>query len=269
MSSSGRWPWGRSCSSEDERRARCETAEIWLSTRHGTREGRRRGARAQRAGTPAALSAGPGDVRGLPAGSGADRGGARRHRRRQRPPGRGVRPRRAFRRGRRGQRRRRAGRGLRIRPAVVRRGRPGAHLVCDHRRRQRGPGRLAAAHDRFRCRHGARRRAGAGLAALPGRGGPSLPPRISLKRTGPQSHSRRQHGLHRRRILGRGRFPRIAHRRGRRACRPVRGGGSAHSPRRQAVGGDLGPARWPCAGRVRPPPAGAVGLGVQTDAAGA
>ncbi len=72
-------------------------------------------------------------------------------------------------------------------------------------------------------------------------------------------------GFTRRRILGGGRFPRVVHRRGRRACRPVRGGRSAHSPRRQAVGGDLRPARWPCAGRVRPPSAGAVGLGAQAD----
>ena len=62
--------------------------------------------------------------------------------------------------------------------------RSGPHLVRHHRRRQRGRRGLAAPHDRGRRRHGARRGAGARLAAFSRRGGTPLPAPISLERAG-------------------------------------------------------------------------------------
>ena len=95
-----------------------------------------------------------------------------------------VRPRRPLRHRRSGQRRRGQGRGLRVRAHGMRRRRSRSHLVRDHRRRQRGARRLAAADDRVRRRHGARRRSSVELAASLRRRGPSLHARLSLKRQG-------------------------------------------------------------------------------------
>ena len=66
-------------------------------------------------------------------------------------------------------------------------------------------------------------------------------------------------------LLAGRRFSAAGHRRGRRPGRPVRRRGPAHPSRREAVGGDVGSAHGTRAGRLRPPPARAVGVGVQAE----